>query len=67
MEKLPPTSYIHIVDIWIIFGILIPFSEVSILTYKEYNNYEDSMVNHHGRTIEVSNVSFLLSCIMTPS
>ena len=58
MEKLPPTSYIRMVDVWLIFGILIPFLEGSILTFKEYNNDEDAFnVNHHGRTVTISNVS----------
>ena len=51
MEKLPPTSYIRMIDIWLIFGILIPFLEVCILTFKEYHSIEDDerMINHHGR------------------
>ena len=51
MEKLPPTSYIRMIDIWLIFGILIPFLEVCILTFKEYNSNEGDgrMINHHGR------------------
>ena len=57
MEKLPPTSYIRMVDIWLIFGILIPFLEVTILTFKEYNNNDNSTFNHHGRVMEVENVS----------
>ena len=58
MEKLPPTSYIRMVDIWLIFSILIPFLEVSIITFKEFNNVEDSIaINHHGRMIEVASVS----------
>ena len=28
MEKLPVTSYVRLVDIWLIFGQLIPFIEV---------------------------------------
>ena len=58
MEKLPPTSYIRMVDIWLIFSILIPFLEVSIITFKEFNNVDDSIaINHHGRMIEVASVS----------
>ncbi len=30
MEKLPATSYVRLVDIWLIFGQLIPFVEVDI-------------------------------------
>ena len=55
MEKLPPTSYVRMVDIWLIFGILIPFIEVCILTFKEYNNVEEEQtINHHGLSREVS-------------
>ena len=57
MEKLPPTSYVRMVDIWLIFGILIPFLEVSILTFKEYHSLgDDQTINHHGEAREVSNV-----------
>ena len=56
MEKLPPTSYVRMVDIWLIFGIVIPFLEVAILTFKEYNNTEEEQeINHHGRKITVDN------------
>ena len=58
MEKLPPTSYIRMVDIWLIYGILIPFLEVAILTIKEYNNVEkEQTINHHGSARKVSNLS----------
>ena len=57
MEKLPPTSYVRMVDIWLIFGILIPFLEVSILTFKEYHSAgNDQEINHHGEARKVSNV-----------
>ena len=47
MEKLPPTSYIRMVDIWLIFAQLIPFIEVIFLTLLElYNN--SGVTNHHG-------------------
>ena len=29
MEKLPATSYVRLVDIWLIFGQLMPFIQVS--------------------------------------
>ena len=54
MERLPPTSYVRMFDIWLIFGILIPFVEVFILTFKEYNQ-EDQAINHHGHPREVTN------------
>ena len=36
MEKLPRTSYIRMVDIWLIYGQLFPFIEVVLVTFKEY-------------------------------
>ena len=57
MEKLPPTSYVRMVDIWLIFAILIPFLEVSILTFKEYHIVgDDQKINHHGQARKVSNI-----------
>ena len=35
MEKLPSTSYIKLVDVWLIVGQLIPFVEVVLLTTME--------------------------------
>ena len=47
MEKLPPTSYVRMVDIWLICGQLIPFVEVILLTIRElYDDHE--FINHHG-------------------
>ena len=48
MEKLPPTSYVRLVDIWLICGQLIPFIEVILLTLKELYNEDDDEINHHG-------------------
>ena len=53
MEKLPPTSYVRMIDIWLIFCILIPFLEVCILTFKEYHNNDLDLINHHGRPREL--------------
>ena len=52
MEKLPPTSYVRMVDIWLIFGQLIPFIEVALLTYIEFVNQPET-VNHHGQPRKV--------------
>ena len=48
MEKLPPTSYIRMVDIWLITGQLVPFFEVMLLTVTELKRYGISAINHHG-------------------
>ena len=47
MEKLPPTSYVRLVDVWLIIGQLIPFVEVIILTLREILAETDA-INHHG-------------------
>ena len=61
MEKLPPTSYVRMVDVWLIFGQLIPFIEVSLLTIIELYNDDMDRVNHHGRAINTkSTVSIFL-------
>ena len=41
MEKLPSTSYVRLVDIWLICGQLIPFIEVILLTLRELYNEKD--------------------------
>ena len=48
MEKLPPTSYVRLVDIWLINGQLVPFLEVILLTVLELKRDETSAINHHG-------------------
>ena len=53
MEKLPPTSYVRMVDVWLIFGQLIPFVEVSLLTIMELFNDDRDNFNHHGTAIDV--------------
>ena len=35
MEKLPQTSYVRMVDIWLIYGQLLPFIQVVLVTYME--------------------------------
>ena len=59
MEKLPPTSYIRMVDIWLIFGQLIPFIEVALLTVMESLNDQEE-INHHGliRNVQVLAMEF---------
>ena len=56
MEKLPSTAYVKMVDIWLIFGQLIPFIEVCLLTVMESFREGDGkhqIINHHGRPREV--------------
>ena len=53
MDSLPPTSYVRMVDIWLIVFQVVPFLEVVILTLKELY-YDQNIINHHGRAREVS-------------
>ena len=53
MEKLPSTAYVKMVDIWLIFGQLVPFLEVCLLTVKESYRIAD-IINHHGQARNVS-------------
>ena len=52
-NNLPKTSYIKMMDIWLIFTLLLPFMEVLLHTYIDYlRNDEDREINHHGTTIK---------------
>ena len=41
MEGLPPTSYIKMIDIWLILCQLVPFAQVVLLTAMEYLREEE--------------------------
>ena len=52
--SLPKTSYIKMVDYWLIFTLLLPFVEVLLHTYMEtLNEEEDRTINHHGVAMTV--------------
>ena len=36
MQSLPSTAYIKMIDVWLLFGQLVPFTEVALLTVMEY-------------------------------
>ena len=48
MEKLPPTSYIRMVDVWLIVCQVLPFLQVAILTIREAVADDTAVINHHG-------------------
>ena len=53
-SSLPKTSYIKMVDYWLIFTLLLPFVEVLLHTYIEsLNQDEDRTINHHGVAMEI--------------
>ena len=52
-NNLPKTSYIKMMDIWLIFNLLLPFMEVLLHTYIDYlRNDDDREINHHGTTVK---------------
>ena len=54
-SSLPKTSYIKMVDYWLIFTLLLPFVEVILHTYMEsLNDDEDRTINHHGVAMDVA-------------
>lgn len=57
-NSLPKTSYIKMIDIWLIFNLFVPFSEVLLHTYIDSFREElDREINHHGSPIKVSAVN----------
>ena len=49
-NQLPKTSYIKMIDIWLIFNLTVPFVEVLLHTYKDsLREEEDRVVNKHGQ------------------
>lgn len=53
-NNLPKTSYVKMIDIWLIFNLLLPFIEVLVHTYMDsLRNDDDREINHHGRPVEV--------------
>ena len=58
VESLPKTSYIKMIDIWLIFNLVLPFVEVLLHTFMEsLNSDEDRTINHHGEELEVGTKS----------
>ena len=61
--SLPKTSYIKMVDYWLIFTLMLPFVEVLLHTYIEsLNDDEDRTINHHGVEMPVGEKFSVSSC-----
>ena len=48
MARLPPASYLRLVDMWLISTQLVPFIEVALMTLIELYQDSDMDINHHG-------------------
>ena len=54
-DSLPKTSYLKMVDYWLVFNLFLPFFEVVLHTYIELlNDEEGRIINHHGKPREVN-------------
>ena len=54
-NSLPKTSYMKMVDAWLLFNLLYPFIVVLIHTYIDtLRDDEDREINHHGKTVNVN-------------
>ena len=57
-QSLPPTAYIKMVDVWLIFAQMVPFVEVLLHSWIDMHRVdEDREINHHGQPIKVDNGS----------
>ena len=53
-NNLPTTSYMKMVDIWLLFNLILPFLVVLIHTYMDtLRNDEEREINHHGKSVVV--------------
>ena len=71
-ENLPKTSYMKMMDVWLLFNLLYPFIVVLLHTYMDtLRNDDEREINHHGRAIAVDdnksdkrqNISPNISCL----
>ena len=54
-NSLPKTSYMKMVDAWLLFNLLYPFIVVLLHTYMDtLRNDEEREINHHGKTITIN-------------
>ena len=53
-NQLPKTSYIKMMDVWLIFNLTVPFVEVLLHTYKDgLREEKEREINHHGEVRKV--------------
>ena len=58
-NNLPKTSYMKMVDVWLLFNLLYPFIVVLIHTYMDtLRNDDDREINHHGKAIQINEEGF---------
>ena len=56
-SSLPPTAYVKMIDVWLIFSQTIPFIEVLLHTFMDCMRTEgDRDINHHGKVRAVKSL-----------
>ena len=54
-NSLPKTSYMKMVDAWLLFNLMYPFIVVLLHTYMDtIRSDDDREINHHGKTITIN-------------
>ena len=72
-QSLPPTAYIKMIDVWLIFAQLIPFVEVLLHSWMDLLRVDDDReINHHGKAIKAEDleqheVSFIIEVFSYPA
>ena len=55
-NNLPKTSYIKMIDIWLLFNLIKPFNDILVTTYMDSLKVDDGReINHHGVARTVGN------------
>ena len=53
-NNLPKTSYMKMMDVWLLFNLMYPFIVVLMHTYMDtLRSDDDREFNHHGKTMQV--------------
>ena len=57
-NNLPTTSYMKMIDVWLLFNLILPFIVVLMHTYMDtLRNDEEREINHHGKSVSVGQES----------
>ena len=63
-NNLPKTSYIKMIDVWLLFNLVKPFNDILLTTYIDYlKDDENREINHHGTARSVANEDDIDSAI----
>ena len=53
-QSLPPTAYVKMIDVWLIFAQMVPFVEVLLHSWMDLHRVtEDREINHHGKSVKL--------------